>query len=413
MRNFIRCCLIVLCLQSLALKELRAAQDAEVPVEAGRLRPGAWDPTAAKALLLRGSWNFYPEVFLGTESRTQDQWPTAIPLTLPGSWANTDLGKSGFGTYTIELPPLPGEPGLYLGGFPQNYRILAGTLDLKTITLLFSGGIPGKTAETTRNQLKRGLAPLPDFCHQGCYLFLEVSDFVLTNGASIGEAPQLDYFPRLLIRVRSDVYIEYLTLGMLGFALFFNLGLYLRHREDTGSLILVGFVLLNIIRYIYTYAVPGQFTQEPLQTLDTLIRKAGYASAPLINIFFVAFFQVNFPDFFGRRFLRLQILFSLPLALIIIVGSSRVMEQAIYIAVAVSLVSFVYCIARMVQAMLARTEMAFVSFIGLCAYAIALFNSFFIAINLYDGPSFVNYGLLIFIFVQSNVSSRPLPWPQW
>ncbi|HET9238482.1 MAG TPA: SpoIIE family protein phosphatase [Oligoflexus sp.] len=402
MRKFFRCCLIVLCLQSMVLNEAQAARDA-APVEAGRLRPGAWDPSAAKALQLRGSWNFYPGVFLGTERTAKDQWPTAMPLNLPGSWANTTLGKTGFGTYIVELPSLPGEPGLYLGGFPQNYRLLAGTLDLNRITPLFSGGLTGKTADSTRNQLKRGLAPLPDFCREGCYLFLEVSDFVLANGASIGEAPLLDHYPRLLIQVRSDVYIEYLTLGMLGFALFFNLGLYLRHREDTGSLILVGFVLLNIIRYMYTYAVPGQFTQEPLQTLDTLIRKAGYASAPLINICFVAFFQVNFPDFFGKRFLRLQMIVSIPLALIIIAGSSRVMEQAIYIAVAVSLISFLYCIVRMIQAMLARTEMAFVSFIGLCAYAIALFNSFFIAINLYDGPSFVNYGLLIFIFVQSQI----------
>lgn len=403
MRNFFRCCLIVLFLPCLALPKASAESNTDVPVEAGRLRPGAWNPSANKALQLRGSWNFYPEVFLGTETRTRDQWPAAIPLTLPGSWANTALGKTGFGTYVLELSALPDEPGLYLGGFPQNYRILAGTLDLQKVTPLFSGGLPGKTAESTRNQLKRGLAPLPDFCREGCYLFLEVSDFVLANGASIGEAPQLDYYPRLLIRVRSDVYIEYLTLGMLGFALFFNLGLYLRHREDTGSLFLVGFVLLNIIRYMYTYAVPGQFTQVPLQTLDTLVRKAGYASAPLINICFVAFFQVNFPDFFGKRFLRLQMLFSLPLALLIIAGSSRIMEQAIYTAVAVSLVSFVYCIVRMIQAILARTEMAFVSFIGLCAYAIALFNSFFIAINLYDGRSFVNYGLLIFIFVQSQI----------
>jgi signal transduction histidine kinase/serine phosphatase RsbU (regulator of sigma subunit) len=403
MRKFFRCCLIVLCLQSLALQRTQAAENAEVPVEAGRLRPGAWDPSAAKALQLRGSWNFHPEVFLGTEVKTRDQWPTSIPLTLPGSWANTDLGKTGFGTYVLELPALPGKPGLYLGGFPQNYRILAGTLDLKTITLLFSGGIPGKSAEGVRNQLKRGLAPLPDFCREGCYLFLEVSDFVLANGASIGEAPLLHDYPRLLIKVRSDVYIEYLTLGMLGFALLFNLGLYLRHREDTGSLILVGFVLLNIIRYMYTYAVPGQFTYEPLQALDTFTRKAGYASAPLINICFVAFFLVNFPDFFGRRFFRLQMLVCLPLALIIIVGSSRVMENAIYLAVAVSLICFVYSIVRMIQAMSARTEMAFVSFIGLCAYAIALFNSFFIAINLYDAPSFVNYGLLIFIFVQSQI----------
>jgi signal transduction histidine kinase/serine phosphatase RsbU (regulator of sigma subunit) len=134
-----------------------------------------------------------------------------------------------------------------------------------------------------------------------------------------------------------------------------------------------------------------------------LVRKAGYASAPLINICFVTFFQVNFPDFFSKRFLSLQMLFSLPLALVILIGSISVMETAIYLAVGISLVSFAYCIVRMIQAIRAKTEMAFISFIGLCAYAIALFNSFFIAINLYDAPSFVNYGLLIFIFVQSQL----------
>lgn len=403
MRKFFRCCLGLLFLLSLAQVNNLAASNTLLPVEAGRLRADAWNPSAKEPLHLNGTWNFYPRVFLGSEPQPREQWPAALPLSLPGSWSGTELGENGFGTYVVEIPALPGELGIYLGGFPQNYRLLAGTLDLKKITALFSGGYTGKTASSTRNQLKRGLSPLPDFCQAGCYLFFELSDFGLANGASIGEAPQLDHYQRLQVDIRSDIYIEYLTLGMLGFAFFFNLGLYLRHREDTGSLILVGFVLLNIIRYMYTYAVPGQFTHEPLQWLDTLVRKAGYASAPLINICFVSFFQVNFPDQFTRRFLRIQMLLCVPLSLIILAGSSSLMETAIYSTVGVSLTSFVYCIIRMTQAILARTEMALISFIGLSAYAIALFNSFFIAINLYDAPSFVNYGLLIFIFAQSQL----------
>jgi len=62
MRNFFQCCLIVLFLPCFALPKASAASNADVPVEAGRLRPGdvveaevvAVDARAKRIVVSRG-----------------------------------------------------------------------------------------------------------------------------------------------------------------------------------------------------------------------------------------------------------------------------------------------------------------------------------------------------------------------
>ena len=356
---------------------------------------------------LNGPWTFYPNTFLVSDHQLgrKDDLATSL-VQLPGSWRQTPALKEryqGHGTYLLQIETAPANYGIFIDGFFSNYRLFATSLDLQDITLMMQAGRPASSKQGSQSELKRQHAPLPDFCLRGCFLIIETSDYHLNNAASFSDAPLLGLYSIIQENSVADELTESLTVGMLIFAFLFNLGLFLRHREDLGSAFLSMFVLLNIIRYAYTYAIPAAIGFDLSGIGDLVLRRLGFMTPPLIGISFAGFFTYNFPDSFSRRTFRFVRWIYLICFIILIFVPFQYIVAFTYIQVAISLLYCVYASIAFSHAIRRNTDLAWISFLGFLVYTVSLFNSFFVAMKLYDGVYFVNYGLLFFVFVQSQI----------
>lgn len=390
-----------LCFGAFACERIVSLSDSDDPSETGMRLPA--DRTAA--LLLSGSWDFYPNQFCRTECAGE-------PVRLfAGPWNDVigddgeANGRDGFGTYAIrlKLPPVwRDQPlALQIGNVGSSYQLVVDGVDILQV------GQVGESQDTTEAKVVTRVARFTPRNSESVRLNLQIANYVHRVGG-LRTAPI--FGPADLVqRLRDqDLIRDLLLLGAILAMGFYHLGLYLSRREDRGSLLFGIFCLCMALRIFTTNQVPAQIVFPELSYLWQ--SRLEYLSFVAGGGFFILFLAFTFEVRFVKTIAWVYSAICLAYSALVLVTHVSFFSEILYQLQIIVLIGVVLALGILIAAAFVGRRGVFASLLGMFFFAASVINDLLFYRGVHDfGPIF-HYGLFFFILAQSYLLSRLFAW---
>ena len=369
----------------------------------GLLDLRGWDFEARGPVFLNGEWRFF---------RRQDRTEPGIGpdvsssgpglIDVPDAWNNQvvqgePLPGHGYGTYDLRilLPPSAGPLALKILDMATAFDLYVNHRKVMT------AGVPGTTRETTRPAYRPGVV---EFEHDGTSLDLTaiVSNFHHRQGGMwepilLGTPPQLK---RILDR---SLMVGFLLFGSILIMGLYHLGLYYMRRADTSPLFFGLFCLLILVRMLTTgerYLV----TLLPGLEWEALV-KLIYISFYLCVPCFVLFVKSLFPRDIHSWAVGFIVGSGVLLSLLVLIAPARITSYTMPFFQALTLLAFLYGLARIGLAAAKKREGVWVFLAGFLFLFVVTVNDVLYTRQIIQTGHWFPLGVFVFILSQSFLLS--------
>ncbi|MBN2859209.1 MAG: hypothetical protein JXK93_02985 [Sphaerochaetaceae bacterium] len=391
---------ITLLFFNLLLSPNRGRDHAEYRLaENGVLDLTGWNFEDHGPVPLNGEWEFYPNQLLGVHDQFSDTQFTHVP----GRWSMVDtMNNQGFATYRLRVRTDSHETLFALRNFT-----------VSTAFRLFINGQPvvsaGRVSEDEQeaeSEFHTLLTPLPSLMGEREYeIVLQVSNWDYRTG---GPWRQFWFGPyenlhRWVWSAHAKNIMLLAALSMMG--LFF-LGLFLLRKRDTHYLflsllsILLALRPLFSINYLITYILPGI-------PFDLMIR-IEYLALFLAVQSAAFYFSSIYRDLFCSVQLKFMSIVTSLFILLVVLFPPVVFTHSIYLYYVFSLYVYVYLIGVIVRAYRLRITGSSLMLLGGLIFIVTILNDYLFFTFSWKTESFVEVGMLFFIFIQAFALSQRL-----
>jgi signal transduction histidine kinase len=384
--------------QILATTQESGTQNAEVKLD-------GWDPE--QPMRLKGKWLVLP----GELFDPADVWKADVRqrgrLIEPGQ-SLKDIDPStfpqnkGYATYILFLDGIPQqvELGLDAPSVFSAAKVFWVTAEGQ-LSLIHEIGKPGVSVEMSYpGPAARQFASIPVKGSRAA-IVVQLSNFHHTWGG-MWLPPRIGSSQVLAVQQEKQSNANFLMLGVLIFLAFYSISLYLRRREDRGSLWLTALAMGFVLR-IGAYVGSGM-SMLSSEAAFVWTLKIIYGSMIWGPVFGYYFFATYFPRQFKPIYARISAWIGLPVLVFLFFAPTDVFgylgNPLIYIGAA----SAVFMCFLITRVFLAREVGGTVCFIGMIALMGGTFLEAASALGLVEGIfNAMGYGLVVFVAFQSQI----------
>jgi signal transduction histidine kinase len=378
--------------------------DITIQPATGKIELGAWDPQ--HTLRLQGEWRALPGELLAPESVWQVNQQKEVFVEVGRSLAEIDPERfpdsQGYVTYFLILEDVPQhiDLGMIAPSVFSAAKVYWVTQDGKA-TLLHQIGSPGTNKDISKPGPAAGrFANIPQGTSRAA-IVIQLSNFHHTWGG-MWVAPTLASAEVLALNQENEGRVNFLLLGVLLFISFYNLSLYLRRREDRGSLWLAALSMGFVLRIMAFLGVISSIL--PSEQAFTWTLKVIYASmiwGPILGYFFLATY---FPRQFKPIFARVSTWIGVPLLVLIALAPSSIFGYLGYPLIYIGGASAGFMCYLITRVFLAKEVGGTVCFLGMIALMGGTFLEMASALGWVAGVfNAMGYGLVIFVAFQSQI----------
>lgn len=362
-----------------------------------------WDFERHGRITLDGEWRFYWKDFvIHDELDVVERGEKARFVTVPSPWNHYQfeeghLPSHGYATYHLKIILNKNHPrlSLKLPSFGTAYELYVNR------KLIASNGSIGKHQF---EMIPFSLPMVHVFENNSDYLelFIQVSNFYHKDGGFwdsiyLGTEPQISNLKDRLVA------IDLLITGSLLIMAFYHFGIFLLRRKDLSALY---FCIVGILIAIQTLISDEKYLLRLFPDLRwEFTFRVEYVSIYLGICFYVLFAQSVYPVEFSKQVRKIVQLIFLIFAVLALILPPTAFFQVHVLGQLIMFAVGIYLLYTLVRAIIQSREGARVFLFGFIIFFAAVTNEFLHETKLLDTRSFLNYGLLTFVFFQSFVLS--------
>ncbi len=361
-------------------------------------------------LELNGPWMFFPNEFVEPDRIFEKLSESASPLqsVLGRSFAeimpDRPHSSFGFGTYVLLLDKIPQSTSMAMQS-PRAYtacRVFWVDADQPSkARIIMKFGEPGMSAETSVPGMSLNIvARIPTESSRAAVVVHLSNHYHYWGG--LWKAPTLGSSEKILANKETESNANYLIIGILMFISFSNLSLYLRRREDLGSLWLTLLSLLIAARALSNIGALALIFGTPSDFLVAM--KIIYISMAILPAIGFLFLGTYFPKQFKPWYTKLLIALGLIFSAIIFLTASHVYTRFSEVLITYNFISLAWAGILIIKVFGARENGAVVCFIGLMCLILGSFMEGLSALGIIPGVlNSMAYGLAAFVSFQSQI----------
>jgi signal transduction histidine kinase/CheY-like chemotaxis protein len=354
---------------------------------------------------LAGEWEFYWNQLLSPDDFKQTQSANLTGfIKVPAIWNDLSVGSEklmskGFATYrltvlikenrellTITIPEIPSAYKLWVNGEK--------VLDHQKVAIDASQSIGGPGSRSVM------LSPPP----QRLELILQVSNYFHRDGG-IWLPPILNLsISHLLVREKAII-VDGLVIGAILIIAFYHLMLLMYQRNRVENLYFFGFCLFLAVRTLVVGDGELLYSLVPADVSWELARKLEYLGYYSPIVFLTFFLRAMFPQEIQTWFIRFAAWPNIVQIVIVLLFSAQFYSEIISYAHLFTLLIIFLGMISIVKASLAKREGAAIFLLGFLVLSLTTINDILVSKHLLPFGYFSQYGLLLFIFIQSAIIS--------
>ena len=367
--------------------------------ENGVLDLTGWNFDSNGPVPLDGAWEFYPRQLIDGGRETSDPLYTQVP----GRWSRIGtMDNQGVATYRLTVKTDRNETLFALRNFTVS---TAFSLSINGQQVV-SAGTVSEREEDAQSEFLTRLTVLPEFMGEDEFeIILQVSNWDYRTGGPwrqfwFGPYEQL---ARWVWNAHAKNIILLSALSMMG--LFF-LGLFLLRKRDTHYLflsllsVLLAFRPLFSINYLITYILPA----IPFALMIRIEYLALFLAVQSAAFYFASIYR----ELFGTVHLVFMSIVTSLFILLVVLFPPMVFTRSIYIYYVFSLYVYAYLIGVIVRAYRLRITGSFLMLLGGLIFIVSILNDYLFFTFSLKTESFVEVGMLFFIFIQAFALSQRL-----
>ncbi len=358
-----------------------------------------WDFSQHGPVPLDGQWEFFPDSLLFPSDDFSD--PSYVKV--PSRWSQIEsMGRYGYATYRLNVLLDPGEE---LFGFENASVSTAFRLFVNGSSVLEVGKV-GKSEATSEPMYSPQTTPLHEFEGEEEYeIILQVSNYDYRTG---GLWRQFWFGPfetlitwKWLLEARSSI-----LFGSLIVMAFFFAGLYIMRRYDRYYLYLALLSFLLACRSLFPvqYIISNFFPSIPF---DIMVRME-YLTLYLALAASALFFRELYPLIFSKRHRQVIVYVPLLFSLFVLILPPSLFTYSVYPFYLFSLYAMVYMASVIIRAVMHHVSGSLLMLSGSLILAAAVINDYFYLTFSSKTGTFIELGMIFFIFFQALALSLRL-----
>ncbi len=358
-----------------------------------------WDFDSDGPVPLDGDWEFYPRQLLDVNGDSSGSLYTRVP----GRWSQTGaMDNQGVASYRLRVMTDSDESLFALRNFTVS---TAFRLYINGKQVVSAGKVSDREEDAQSEFLTR-LTVLPEFMGEGEYdIVLQVSNWDYRTGGPwrqfwFGPYEQLERW------VWNDHAKNIILLSALSMMGLFFLGLFLLRKRDMHYLflsllsMLLAFRPLFSINYIITYILPA----IPFDLMIRIEYLALFLAVQSAAFYFARIYR----ELFGSVHMKFMSIVTSLFILLVVLFPPVVFTRSIYIYYVFSLYVYAYLISVIVRAFRLRLTGSFLMLIGGLIFIVSILNDYLFFTFSWKTETFVEVGMLFFIFLQAFALSQRL-----
>ena len=358
-----------------------------------------WDFESHGPVPLNGEWEFYPRQLLDVN----DEFTGPVYSSIPGRWSQTDtMDDQGVATYRLKVLT-DGTEALFA---LRNFTISTAFRLYINGRQVVSAGTVAERKEDARSEFHTRLSVLSEFKGEREFdIVLQVSNWDYRTGGPwrqfwFGSYEKLD---RWVWNAHAKNIILLAALSMMGLFFF---GLFLLRKQEIHYLflsllsMLLGLRPLFSINYLITYIFPSL-------PFNVMIRTEYLALFLAVQVAALYFFSI-YRDLFSLGHLKFMSIVTILFILVVVLFPPVVFTFSIYPFYLFSMYVYFYLIAVIVRAYMQKRTGSFLMLIGGLIFIVTILNDYLFFSFSWKTESFVEVGMLFFIFLQAFALSQRL-----
>ena len=365
----------------------------------------------ARSLSLRGPWDLYWESLI----EPGEPLPAADAKVEAGRpWNDVSLADGrkipsfGYGTYRLSLKGFESRPEGYeivLREAGSAYRLILYPEDAPGDWLEASSGQVGRNSEQSIPSKKTTLLRFYPKTAETWVVLLQVSNFHVQRGGAFN-IPTLAKSGQLVRGSLVERLSSLLSLGITVALGIYAFMMFIRRRTDRASLLLCLVCIMSIIRTVNADGLVFDALEKTSTLLYNWQVRLAYATIPAIPLFYFMFLEASFPRIVQRRIFAGVCFGSILIAALPLITPIAFFTKILWLF-HVHLVGIIaICLVVIVKAYRARAESAGLVLSGALAVAFAGLIDILIVKGLIDSPFIIQYGISIFLILQSQVVAQ-------
>ena len=369
--------------------KIRRSSDLTYRAEDGVLDLRGWDNTDIPFIPLDGEWEFFWNQLLGPEDIPQN---TTVCTEVPGTWSES---STGYATYRLHIlsDPLEGSFALRNQSAGTAMNIFVDGKQVVTIGHVSHDPDKAVPAYRTGVTLLEGLEGTTSFD-----IVLQISNYDYRIGGPWRQIWFGDY--ETLSRWHWGAEMRTIALFSALFVMgLYHMAIYLFRSKDRQYLALSIFSLLLSLRALLPtqYTIMHLFPHLPFHLLIRLEYLTFYLALPNAALLFLTMYREELHVVGVRIIVSIASLFALS----VLVSPPLVFTRYIFIFYGFSALSILYILLTTLRAAIHRRSGAVFTLIGAMILAGATINDNFYSSFLIHTNTYIETGMILFIFFQA------------
>lgn len=345
---------------------------------------------------LKGEWVFYWKQLFSYKTEVPDSQQTymLLPQLWNGfKWKGESLKSDGYATFQLKLL-LPPEKKLYSLDVPYMYTAYRIYVD----SLLVAEN--GKVGISSTEHISKFIPKPINFQSQGgeANIFIEVSNFDDPKGG-IWKVPQIGSPDKVAFIRTKRLALEFFIIGALMLIGLYQIGLSFIRKEDISSLYFGLFCLVMGINSLFVgsvfinYIFPGMSWQW--------VSRMEYISMYAMPVLFFLFINALFPGYVRKSIPKIFVAVTIAASLFIIVTQKKTFGTLLeFLLLLVVLMAF-FTFRIVIKAIKDKKYGSRNALLGIIIIVVFTLNDIFYGMELIKTGTYRQYGLLIFVVIQS------------
>ncbi len=345
---------------------------------------------------LKGEWAFYWQQLLAYKTGLPDSQQTLmrLPQLWNGfKWKGQSLKSDEYATFQLKLL-LPPEKKLYSLDIPYMYTAYRIYIDSLLV------GENGKVGTSSAEHISKFMPKAVNFQSQGgeANIFIQVSNFDDRKGG-IWKVPQIGSPDKVTFARTKRLALEFFIIGALVLIGLYQIGLSFIRKEDISSLYFGLFCLMMGINSLFVGSVFINYIFPDMSW--HWASRMEYISMYAMPILFFLFINALFPGYVRKSIPRIFVSLTVAASLFIIFTQKKTFGLLLeFLLIMVVLLAF-FTFKIVIKAIKDKKHGSRNALLGIIIIVLFTLNDIFYGMELIKTGTYRQYGLLIFVVIQS------------